>query len=229
MAGMGRATRRAKPLLMRDAWPLVVVTGGAGFIGSHVVDHLHRARAPRRRARQLLDRQAREPRAHGADAPLDVVTCDVVARRSSPRSRRSPREHGAIERIVHLAAQVSVVASIANPLVDMEVNYGGTLHVLEYARATGVNKVVFASSAAVYGDVAELPGGGGRALRAGVAVRHRQARLRARARLLRERARRADDRAALLQRLRSAPGSVEPVLGRDLDLRGPRARRSRRS
>ena len=47
--------------------------------------------------------------------------------------------------------------SVANPLVDMQVNYGGTLHVLEYARATGVKKVAFASSAAVYGDVTEMP------------------------------------------------------------------------
>jgi UDP-glucose 4-epimerase len=62
-----------------------------------------------------------------------------------------------VSRIVHLAAQVSVVHSVHNPLLDMQVNYGGTLHVLEYARARGVTKVVFASSAAVYGDVAELP------------------------------------------------------------------------
>jgi UDP-glucose 4-epimerase len=62
-----------------------------------------------------------------------------------------------VQRIVHLAAQVSVVASVANPLVDMSVNYGGTLHVLEYARACGVKKVAFASSAAVYGDVTEMP------------------------------------------------------------------------
>ena len=52
---------------------------------------------------------------------------------------------------------LSVVASVQNPVTDMQVNYGGTLHVLEYARATGVKKVVFASSAAVYGDVATLP------------------------------------------------------------------------
>jgi UDP-glucose 4-epimerase len=68
-------------------------------------------------------------------------------------------QHGPVERIVHLAAQVSVVASVANPLVDMQVNYGGTLHVMEYARATGVKKVVFASSAAVYGDVETMPVG----------------------------------------------------------------------
>jgi UDP-glucose 4-epimerase len=62
-----------------------------------------------------------------------------------------------VTRIIHLAAQVSVVHSIANPLTDMRINYGGTLQVLEYARSTGVEKVVFASSAAVYGDVDRFP------------------------------------------------------------------------
>jgi UDP-glucose 4-epimerase len=136
--------------------PIVVVTGGAGFIGSHVVDHLlenhHRV--------VVLDNFSTGKRAnlgrwaeHGA---LHVVTCDV-AHGIFAALAPITRDHGPVERIVHLAAQVAVMHSIANPLHDMSVNYGGTLHVLEYARATGVRKVVIASSAAVYGDVAELP------------------------------------------------------------------------
>ena len=136
--------------------PIAVVTGGAGFIGSHVVDRLleteHRV--------VVLDNFSSGKRAnlarwadHGA---LHVVTCDVAHGIFAPLAAIT-REHGPVERIVHLAAQVSVVQSIANPVGDMAINYGGTLHVLEYARATGVQKVVFASSAAVYGDVAELP------------------------------------------------------------------------
>ena len=78
---------------------------------------------------------------HGIFAPLEPLT----------------QKYGPVERIVHLAAQVAVVTSVANPLFDLQVNYGGTLHVLEYARARGVKKVVFASSAAVYGDVEEMP------------------------------------------------------------------------
>jgi UDP-glucose 4-epimerase len=138
--------------------PIVVVTGGAGFIGSHVVDHLlaagHRV--------VVLDNFStgkRENLARWADhAALHVVTCDV-AHGIFAALAPITREHGPISRIVHLAAQVSVVHSVANPLVDMQINYGGTLHVLEYARAHGVAKVVFSSSAAVYGDVAELPVG----------------------------------------------------------------------
>jgi UDP-glucose 4-epimerase len=83
---------------------------------------------------------------------LQVITCDVAHGIFAALA-----DVARVDRIVHLAAQVSVVHSVANPLVDMQVNYGGTLHVLEYARAMKVEKVVFASSAAVYGDVTELP------------------------------------------------------------------------
>jgi UDP-glucose 4-epimerase len=137
---------------------LVVVTGGAGFIGSHTVDRLlgagHRV--------VVLDDFRTGKRAnlahHAGSDRLDVLPCDVshgIFAALAPITAR----HGPVERIVHLAAQVSVVHSVQNPLVDMQVNYGGTLHVLEYARATGVKKVVFASSAAVYGEVATMPVG----------------------------------------------------------------------
>ncbi len=136
--------------------PLVVVTGGAGFIGSHTVDRLiesgHRV--------VVLDNFSTGKRANLArwatDDRLRIEVCDVshgIFAALAPVTAAL----GPVERIVHLAAQVSVVHSVANPLVDMQVNYGGTLHVLEYARATGVKKVVFASSAAVYGDVTEMP------------------------------------------------------------------------
>jgi len=137
---------------------LAVVTGGAGFIGSHTVDRLigagHRV--------VVLDDFRTGKRAnlahHAGTDKLEIIACDVshgIFAALAPITA----QHGPVERIVHLAAQVSVVHSVANPLVDMQVNYGGTLHVLEYARATGVKKVVFASSAAVYGDVVDMPVG----------------------------------------------------------------------
>jgi UDP-glucose 4-epimerase len=137
---------------------LAVVTGGAGFIGSHTVDRLlaagHRV--------VVLDDFRTGKRAnltqHAGSDRLDVIACDVAHGIFAALAPLTAR-HGPVERIVHLAAQVSVVHSVANPLVDMQVNYGGTLHVLEYARATGVKKVVFASSAAVYGDATALPVG----------------------------------------------------------------------
>lgn len=136
--------------------PLVVVTGGAGFIGSHTVDRLmetgHRV--------VVLDNFSTGKRANLArwteNHALHVAVCDVVHGIGNALAPIT-KIHGPVERIIHLAAQVSVVHSVANPLVDMSINYGGTLQVLEYARAHDVKKVVLASSAAAYGDVTQMP------------------------------------------------------------------------
>ncbi|MEP6864422.1 MAG: SDR family NAD(P)-dependent oxidoreductase [Deltaproteobacteria bacterium] len=136
----------------------IVVTGGAGFIGSHVVDHFMEAGY----RVVVLDNFSTGKRANLArwrdNARLHVSVCDVA---HGVFAALAPivKDHGPVARIIHLAAQVSVVHSVQNPLVDMQINYGGTLHVLEYARAHGVKKVAFASSAAVYGDVEEMPVG----------------------------------------------------------------------
>jgi UDP-glucose 4-epimerase len=134
----------------------IVVTGGAGFIGSHVVDHFLEAG----NRVVVLDNFSTGKRANLArwadHEHLHVVVCDV-AHGIFAALAQITHMHGPVARIVHLAAQVSVVHSVQNPLVDMQINYGGTLHVLEYARACGVKKVAFASSAAVYGDVATMP------------------------------------------------------------------------
>ena len=137
---------------------LAVVTGGAGFIGSHTVDRLLGAG----HEVVVLDDFRTGKRAnlaqHAGNDRLEIVACDVSHGIFAPLAPITARR-GPVERIVHLAAQVSVVHSVANPLVDMQVNYGGTLNVLEYARASSVKKVVFASSAAVYGDVTTMPVG----------------------------------------------------------------------
>ena len=146
---------------MTSASSLVLVTGGAGFIGSHTVDRLvglgHRV--------VVLDNLSTGKRAnlaqHGAlsfaaGSPVELVIADVSHGLFAPLAAITA-VHGPIARIVHLAAQVSVVHSLANPLVDVQVNYVGTVQVLEYARATAVKKVVFASSAAVYGETATVP------------------------------------------------------------------------
>jgi len=136
----------------------IVVTGGVGFIGSHVVDHFMDAGY----RVVVLDNFSTGKRANLArwrdNARLHVSVCDVA---HGVFAALAPivKDHGPVARIIHLAAQVSVVHSVQNPLVDMQINYGGTLHVLEYARAHGVKKVAFASSAAVYGDVEEMPVG----------------------------------------------------------------------
>jgi UDP-glucose 4-epimerase len=141
---------------MPSTTPLVLVTGGAGFIGSHTVDRLV---ADKSRV-VVLDNLSTGKRAnlahHGpltfaAGSPVELVVADVSHGLFAPLAAITAA-HGPISHIVHLAAQVSVVHSLANPLVDVQTNYIGTVQVLEYARALGVQKVVFASSAAVYGD-----------------------------------------------------------------------------
>ncbi|PKN55262.1 MAG: hypothetical protein CVU56_22275 [Deltaproteobacteria bacterium HGW-Deltaproteobacteria-14] len=134
----------------------VLVTGGAGFIGSHTVDRLlddgHRV--------TVLDDFSQGSRLNLATRlglPELVVIAGDVAEPLAPTLAGAVARLGPIERVVHLAAQTSVTRSFEAPLADLRVNAGGTLQVLEYAREHGVRAVAFASSAAVYGDATELP------------------------------------------------------------------------
>lgn len=134
---------------------IVVVTGGAGFIGSHVCDRL----VSLGRRVVAIDNLSTGKRAnlaqHLGGPNLELVTADVAEGLFGPLADLT--RDARVERVIHLAAQVSVVASVMNPLVDVHVNYRGTVQVLEYARAVRAKKVVFASSSAIYGDTAELP------------------------------------------------------------------------
>jgi nucleoside-diphosphate-sugar epimerase len=135
---------------------LFVVTGGAGFIGSHLVDALV-ARGDRVRVLDDLSTGRRENlAAHavgepGSGAPVELVRGDV----RDPRAARQACEGAA--GVFHEAAQVSVPRSIEDPLESYAVNVTGTLVVLEAARRAGVRRFVFAASSAAYGDSAELP------------------------------------------------------------------------
>jgi UDP-glucose 4-epimerase len=126
----------------------ILVTGGAGFIGSHLVERLlaagHRVR--------VLDnlstgKQANLP-SHG---DLEFVAGDV---RDS--AQIDPAVAGT-EAIFHLAAVASVQASVDDPISTHGANFIGTLNLLEAARRHGVARFLYASSAAVYGDTAQLP------------------------------------------------------------------------
>jgi UDP-glucose 4-epimerase len=121
----------------------ILVTGGAGFIGSHltltlaalghdvtVVDLVERDLAPARMAR--------------ADV-TDVSAICGIAALARP------------EVVYHLAAQIDARRSVEDPASDAQVNVAGTAAVLEAARRAGARRVVLASSAAVYGDAFPLP------------------------------------------------------------------------
>jgi UDP-glucose 4-epimerase len=131
-----------------------VVTGGAGFIGSHLVERLLRE-DPDATVRVLDDFSTGSmknlPFAAAAGARLDVVRGDI-------------RELATVERVAagaavifHQAAMRSVPRSVADPLGANDHNVNGTLSVLEAARRTRVRRVVYASSSSVYGDRPDLP------------------------------------------------------------------------
>jgi UDP-glucose 4-epimerase len=125
----------------------VVLTGGAGFIGSHL-------------CRALLDEGAdvlvvddlSTGRTENVDGRAGFVEADVVG-------------HGFLDAgmafrpdaVVHLAAQTSVAASVADPESDRRVNVDGTRNACVLARDAGSDRFLFASTAAVYGDPVEVP------------------------------------------------------------------------
>jgi UDP-glucose 4-epimerase len=130
-----------------------VVTGGAGFIGSHLVERL--LGHPDAHVRILDDfstgRMVNLPFAAAAGARLEIVRGDI-------------RDLATVERVAagaavifHQAAMRSVPRSVADPLGANDHNVNGTLNVLEAARRAGVPRVVYASSSSVYGDRPELP------------------------------------------------------------------------
>ena len=126
-----------------------LVTGGAGFIGSHVVEELVR-RGESVRVLDSLSRGHEENLAALRDRiqfhKLDIRDLDGM--RSAFRG---------VDHVVHEAAFSSVPRSIAGPATCNSINVDGTLNVLIAARDAGVKRRVFAASAAVYGNSPLLP------------------------------------------------------------------------
>ena len=126
-----------------------LVTGGAGFIGSHLVERLLREGW----AVRVLDDLSTGRRANLAAVAADVELVEGDVR--DPGTVR--RAVAGADAVAHLAALSSVARSVADPLRTHEVNATGTLHVLLAARDAGVARVVVASSSSVYGDTPVLP------------------------------------------------------------------------
>lgn len=118
---------------------LVLVTGGAGFIGSHVVDHLV-SRGCRVLVIDDFSTGKRDNLVHWLDDPRVEIIQASIANGIFACLADVTRRQGPVDRIIHLAALVSVVYSIQNPLDDVRVNYAGTVHVMEYARHKRVKK-----------------------------------------------------------------------------------------
>lgn len=130
---------------------LILVTGGAGFIGSHVCDALIE-RGLSVRCMDNFATSKRENIAHlDGHKGFTVFQGDI---RSADDCRKAL---AGVERVVHLAALGSVPRSIADPLASHATNLTGFLNVLEATRLEGVSRFVYASSSSVYGDSKELP------------------------------------------------------------------------
>ena len=125
----------------------VLITGGAGFIGSHVAELFY----SKGFEVFILDPRAEENR-NTINAPITALPYSIL----DPICEQIFQSHS-FHTVVHLAAQVSVAKSVANPILDAQTNIIGLLHMLEYARAFNVKKFIFASSAAVYGNNSALP------------------------------------------------------------------------
>lgn len=130
-----------------------IVTGGAGFIGSHVVDALLRDGYA---VTVVDDLSAGDRRRVSLDADLQVLDIVDFAALSALVEQLQPSA------IFHLAAQASVVASVENPGRDCEVNVQGTLNVVEAAGRVGAPVVFTSTGGALYGDEAPMPTNEGR-------------------------------------------------------------------
>jgi UDP-glucose 4-epimerase len=127
-----------------------LVTGGAGFIGSHLVEALL-ARGDDVTVVDHLDPSHLHNLARAQDARLVRGDVRDVAGMTEAFAAARP------EVVFHLAAQIDVRRSVDDPATDAFVNIGGTASVLEAARRNRARRVVFASTAGVYGEPAELP------------------------------------------------------------------------
>jgi UDP-glucose 4-epimerase len=128
----------------------VLVTGGAGFIGSHIVERL---------VQQGREVVVIDDLSSGKFENLQLQRNHTIKFvKGDIRNQELVSEHlGNIEGVIHLAAIVNHEACLKNPSLANEVNSQGTLQMLEASRKHDVKRFVYASSAAVYGETKEVP------------------------------------------------------------------------
>lgn len=124
----------------------ILVTGGAGFIGSHLVEHFQGKANVR-----VLDNLRT-----GYRGNLDGFDCEFIEGSITDQDIVKEAVKG-IDYIFHFAAMISVPESMSNPVECVDINTQGTLILLEEAARAGVKKLCFSSSAAIYGDNPIVP------------------------------------------------------------------------
>lgn len=133
----------------------VVVTGGAGFIGSHLVDKLVQRGNKVIVIDNLSTGRVQNIGHHLGKEQFHFIEADVCEGLFAPLSQVL-HGTGRLDAIVHLAAQTSVLRSMQAPLGDARINHLGLLQTLEFARYASPKKFIYASSAAVYGDKSSI-------------------------------------------------------------------------
>jgi UDP-glucose 4-epimerase len=131
---------------MDTVQPTVIVTGGAGFIGSHVVDLLVERGYRVRVVDSLVAGKREHVNKHASLEVIDIRDFDALLPEFQEAST-----------IIHLAACPQAPYTVEHPLETHNINLTGTLNVLEAARQAGVPRVVYASSSAIYGDLETMP------------------------------------------------------------------------
>ena len=124
----------------------ILVTGGAGFIGSHIVEHFHGKAEVR-----VLDNLRSGCKHNLAGFKHEFIEASILDRGAVRRAVQG------VDYIFHLAAMISVPESMAKPIECNEINTTGTLVLLEEAAKAGVKKLVLSTSAAIYGDNPTVP------------------------------------------------------------------------
>jgi UDP-glucose 4-epimerase len=124
----------------------ILVTGGAGFIGSHIVEHFQD-----RADVLVLDNLHSGFKHNLAGIKHEFIQASILDRECVRRAVKG------VDYVFHLAAMVSVPESMQKPVECNEINAAGTLMVLEEAARARVKKLVFSSSAAIYGDNPVVP------------------------------------------------------------------------
>ena len=148
---------RGQGLMGERSRRTVLITGGAGFIGSNLAERLLREPETRVRVFDDLSRPGVEHnlawlKEIGASDRLEFIRGDV---RNAAEVCRAAKD---VDEIYHLAAQVAVTTSIHDPRRDFDINVMGTFHVLEAARRSGRNPfVLFTSTNKVYGSLYGVP------------------------------------------------------------------------
>jgi UDP-glucuronate 4-epimerase len=134
----------------------ILVTGGAGFIGSHLVEKLL---AEGHQVAVLDDfNDFYDPRIKRGN--IAAIADKITVHRADLRDARAVSAVFHAEKfdtVIHLAARAGVRPSIGHPQLYYDTNVGGTLHLLEAARAVGIDRFIFASSSSVYGLAQTVP------------------------------------------------------------------------